>query len=351
MIDIHFYEKSHKLKNQLAQGLVDKNEAFKQFEEYRCKDPVVFNIETTNICNMQCVMCPRTTKMIRPIATMSMKMFKDVTDQLRPWTDIEWENWLDFVRAEYDIHDNEVGENHFFLYVIPKVIVLHGYGEPLLDKHIVERVQYLSDRNIPTYFSCNPCNLTEDIGSRLLEAGLGYIKFSTDSPDDFSVKQIRGEHANFTESYKKILHLLDIKEANGYKTEVVITMLNLVDRPNQLADYQVLYEKFRGKEVYIYFKSQNALWLSGGDTTKNRSIHWNEPCQLPWSSISIASDGSVTACHVDVNNSLTLGNVAHESLYDIWNGVKHYEFRKKHLSLTEQKCTKECDMRIIGEYN
>lgn len=350
MFDIHFYEKTYELKQQLAQGSVDGEEAFKKFEEYRGKKPVVFETETTNMCNMKCVMCPRTTKMTRPITTMPMDMFQKVADQLKPWSNIEWENWQDFVYAKYKVYDDEMSENHFFLFVIPKAVVLHGYGEPLLDKHIVERVQYLTDKNIPTYFSCNSCNLTGDIGERLLEAGVGYLKFSTDSPSDFSVKQIRGRHADFTESYKKILHLLDVKKENGYGTVIVITMLNLVDRPSQQREYRELYKKFEGQDVYIYFKSQNALWLSDGNTSTNKSIHWTEPCQLPWSSLSIACDGSVTACHVDVNNELTLGNVASESLYDIWNGIGHLDFRKKHLSLTEHKCTKECDMKLIGEY-
>ena len=85
--------------------------------------------------------------------TMPMEMFQKVIDQLRPWTAGEWRAWERFVRSKYGISPDGMGENHFFLYIIPKVLVLHGYGEPLLDRYIVERVRYIAEKGIPSYFS------------------------------------------------------------------------------------------------------------------------------------------------------------------------------------------------------
>jgi radical SAM protein with 4Fe4S-binding SPASM domain len=287
--------------------------------------------------------------MTRPVVTMPQEMFKRVADQLKSWRASEWSKWEDFVEKNYKIDRNDMSENHFFLYVIPKVLVLHGYGEPLLDKQIVERVQYLTDRDIPSYFSCNPWNITINLGERLFEAGLNYIKFSTDSSDDFSVKQIRGKQANFSESYRKILQLLDIKKEKGYKTKIVITMLNL-NKPNQKEDYKKLYEKFEGKNVYVYLKSQDQLWYEETGA-KTQSIHWLEPCQFPWSSMTIKSDGSAVQCVEDYNNEIILGNANQNSLIEIWNGEKYRKLREEHFIMKNKiKCTEECDMRLIGEF-
>ena len=38
-------------------------------------------------------------------------------------------------------------------------MVLHGYGEPLLDQNLPGYVEYLAAKGIPTYFSCNPANI------------------------------------------------------------------------------------------------------------------------------------------------------------------------------------------------
>ena len=304
MFDIQFYMDTFKLKQNLDANIVDGMYAFMKFEEYRNMEPVVFNIETTNICNMHCAMCPGPLKMTRPRVTMSQSMFERIVDQLNPWSSRLWNKWETFVEKCYGIKKREQGENHFFLYIVPKVVMLHGYGEPLLDQCIVQRVRYLTEKNIPSYFSCNPWNLSIEKGVELFEAGLDYIKFSTDSSDDFSIQQIRGKQANFSESYKKILTLLDIKEENGYRTEIVITMLDL-NKQNQIEDYNRLCQKFENKNVYLYLKSQDQLWYDETGA-KTRAVHWQEPCQFPWSSMTIKSDGSAVPCVQDYNNEIVL---------------------------------------------
>jgi radical SAM protein with 4Fe4S-binding SPASM domain len=349
MLDIHFYMKAFGLKRQLDAGEVTGEEAFRWFEEWRSPEPVVYNIETTNICNMSCEMCPGPTRMTRPRVTMPMDLFSRVVDQLKPWTATEWAGWERFVEANYSIGPNDMGENHFFLYIIPKVLVLHGYGEPLLDRHIVERVRYVTGKGIPSYFSCNPWNITVDLGQRLFEAGLDYIKFSTDSADDFSIQQIRGKQANFSESYAKICRLLEIKEEQGYCTTVVITMLDL-NKPTQQEDFRKLCDRFHGLNVYIYLKSQDQLWFEETGA-RTRSIHWLEPCQFPWTSMTVKSDGSAVQCVEDYNNEIILGDVSRQSLADIWNGESYRRLREDHLQMrTRIKCTTECDMHLVGEY-
>jgi MoaA/NifB/PqqE/SkfB family radical SAM enzyme len=162
MFDIGFYMRVYELKRQLmCQKLkgADKLELFNKIEELRSPAPVIYNIETTNACNMQCQMCPRTTMMTRKVETMDMAVFENIVDQIKPFADDEIAKWECFTEMKYGIKKNDVSENNFFLYVIPKVIVLHGYGDPLLDKHMPERVKLLTERNIPSYFSCNPANI------------------------------------------------------------------------------------------------------------------------------------------------------------------------------------------------
>ena len=55
MIDINFYQKSFKIKQLLQKGKITSYEAFHYFESFRQLDPVIFNIETTNNCNMKCI--------------------------------------------------------------------------------------------------------------------------------------------------------------------------------------------------------------------------------------------------------------------------------------------------------
>lgn len=350
-MDIYFYMSVYDLKQRILKGeSFSKEFVFKEFESYRRKDPVIYNIETTNACNMRCEMCPRTTMMTRKIMTMESDTFKKIADQIKAYTKEEWEQWQTFVEKKYNIDRNIMSENHFFLHIIPQVIVLHGYGDPLLDKKLPERVKLLTENGIPSYFSCNPANIDVDKNLELFENGLNYIKYSIESVDDFTHKEIRGKASNFTNAYEKIVHLLEMKEKHDYDTEIVITMLDL-KKQNQKKEFKLLEEKFKDLDVYIYLKSQDQQWYQD-KYEGTLSLHWIEFCQFPWSSMTIKSNGESVMCVEDYNNEIILGDAKVDSLFDIWNGDKYLQFRKDHFLLTEGiKCSMACDMKLMGNMN
>lgn len=350
MIDIDFYMKANEMRHQLEKGeRLDKEYVFSKFDEYRNNKPVIYNIETTNACNMRCKMCPRTTMMTRAIETIDEDTFKKIVDQIEPFQEVQWQKWERFVEAEYGIKKTDMSENHFFLYIIPRVIQLHGYGDPLLDKNMPEYLRILSEKNIPTYFSCNPSNINIRKMSRMFENGLNYIKYSIETVDDDLHKKIRGNASNFTKSYNKIVDLLKIKEENKYKTTIIITMLNL-NRTNQMKEYEMLKNAFEGLDVYIYLKSEDQQWYRK-DYHGTNSVHWSEFCKHPWMSMTIKSNGEAVMCMEDFNNEIVLGDAKKDSLYDIWNGDKYKKFRNDHFSLKANiKCVGQCDMKLIGNY-
>lgn len=351
MIDIYFYMKVFELKKKLMAGEKhDAQEIFEELERYRREEPVIYNIETTNLCNMRCEMCPRTTMMTRKIEHLDMDTFTKVVAQIRPWTPKEWEEWQSFVEKNYGYDRNDMSENHFFLHIIPKVVVLHGYGAPLLDKHMPERVKMCTERGIISYFSCNPSNIDIEKNMEMFKNGLGYIKYSIESVDDFLHKKIRGFASDFTNAYQKILKMLELKKNHGYKTVIVITMLNL-KKEYQMEQWEKLKKAFEGKDVYIYLKSQDQQWYENKNEGTD-SIHWTEFCQFPWSSMTVKSNGEAAMCVEDYNNEIILGDTRTESLADIWNGDKYHQLRKDHFLLKKNiKCTEKCDMKLLGNMN
>ena len=260
-----------------------------------------------------------------------------------------WQQWEHFVEREYGIAKNSMSENHFFLYIIPRVIQLHGYGDPLLDRHMAERVALLTSKGFLSYFSCNPANINVDRTVEMFKNGLDYIKYSVESVDDEHHRQIRGEASNFTESYRKIVKLLEIEKANNYKTQIIITMLDL-NQTNQREEFAKLRKAFEGLDVYIYLKSEDQQWYRK-DFHGTGSIHWSEFCKHPWMSMTIKSNGEAAMCMEDFNNEIILGDARKESLYDIWNGEEYQQFRLHHIMGQKGiKCTERCDMKIVGHF-
>ena len=63
MYDINFFKKIISFKKEHNRGKVifrEKQNIEKELEKLRSKSPTIFNIETTNYCNMKCVFCART---------------------------------------------------------------------------------------------------------------------------------------------------------------------------------------------------------------------------------------------------------------------------------------------------
>ncbi len=349
MLDLNFYMKFDELKGKIGTEIKTDEALYAALESIRSENPIVYNIETTNRCNMRCEMCPRTTMMTRPIEDIDRDTFIKVVKEITPHDSALWNRWKEFCEKKYGIAENdEPSENHFFLYVISKVIQLHGYGDPLLDKHMGEYIRILTEAGFPTYFSCNPANINLDRTYEMMDAGLSYIKYSIESVDDNEFKKIRGQAANFTGSYENILKVLDYKHEKGLNTTVVITMLNL-NKKNQKEEFDRLIDAFRDTDTYVYLKSEDCQWYRK-DYHGTESIHWSEPCKHPWMTMTIKSNGAAAMCMEDYNNDIEFGNINNQTLKEIWDGELYKEFRMKHIHCAADiRCKERCDMKLIGQ--
>ena len=210
-------------------------------------------------------------------------------------------------------------------------------------------LRWMTKKGLISYFSCNPANIDLERTKETFANGLGYIKYSIESVDDLRHKEVRGQASNFSESYKNIVQLLDIKAKKAYQTTIVITMLNL-NKPWQQDEFEMLKEKFKDLDVYIYLKSQDQMWYEDNKNS-TASIHWLEFCQFPWSSMTIKSNGEAVECVEDFNNEIILGDAKAESLKSIWNSEKYHQFRRAHFDLQPGiKCSEQCDMKLIGSF-
>ena len=328
------------------------------FQSNISKTPFIFNVETTNYCNMKCVMCQRTTDLNRPLQHMSMQTFDSLVEAMIPIEKDRFNDWQIFVNNHLR-ERSEASENNFYYDFVFNSVTLHGFEEPLLDPLLPERVARLTEKNIPSYFSANPCNIRLDFIKELFKAGLSYIKFAVDSLDDDRANEIRGKHADFNMSYQKILAVLDLKKEMNADTTIVLTMLDFSGYYGPEAETSCFLRLWEGKDVYAYVKTLDNKWLldKKGEVEKrqgkNKSHYVRQYCEFPWTSVTILVDGSVVPCTQDINGTWVFGNINKEPLESIWNNPKFNEFRNMHITGTfpeEFMCHSKCDLNLVAYF-
>ena len=357
MYDIDFFKNTDNLKNKITKGFLKNSDCDNidvELETLRKKFPYIYNLETTNYCNMKCVMCPRTMFMTRKNIWIDDQLFEKIISNVKTHDQKSLEYFWHWVENDYDQKVNEVSENGFYFSVVSRHLVLHGFGEPFLDKKLIQRIELCTKKKIPTYFSCTPATMTVEKAEKAMEAGLGVLKFSLDAMDERKIKEIRGKKADFVDSIEKILKIIDIKKKKNFKTLLVPCMIDLAVEPNDTDMHKKFLEFWSDKDVFAYIKSQDNRYMYENDKDlKNKSHYSKQYCEYPWLSVSIMADGNVVPCTQISNNELVLGNINKNTLEEIWNGKKYQELRKMHITgkfHKGHKCNEKCDMKKLYQY-
>jgi len=357
MFDINFYKKSYPIKRDITQGKLTLSEVKtieRELDTLRNKVPTIFNIETTNYCNMKCVFCARTIYMKRKNIWIDDNLFEKMLDNVYVHKNDNLNDFWEWVEKDAKFDPKEVSENGFYFSVVSRCLILHGYGEPFLDKYLIKRLEACKKKKIPTYFSCTPATMTVEKAVKAMEAGLTVLKFSLDAMDDDNIKSIRGRKANYDESIEKILKLLEIKKERGFKTMLVPCMIAIDNDEKSKNMHQKFLDFWKDKDVFAYIKSQDNRWLfEQNKKLENKSHYAQQYCEFPWTSATVMAEGNVVPCTQISNNEIVLGNVNKKSLEDIWNGEEYQKLRQMHITGNfpkGHKCIEKCDQVKLFEH-
>lgn len=351
MQDIDYYICAWNTKEKILKGEGIDEDISELWEGYISERPTVFQIETTNVCNMKCVMCPRTTRMKRRVGHMGPELYKKIIDQIVPFSPIQrlkYKKFLNLMLSKNKILEED--EDFFHFVISADSLTLHGFGEPLLDPHIVERIKIAKEKGLRTYFSCNPMNTKDALLKDLLEAGLDYIKYSIDGLDENTLARYRGIKVTKQDMYNKINRTLDIIKKDNHGTVVVLTMLEFGGNQEQNNEFM---KDWQDKDVFVYIKHSHNRWLFKDSNTPENTAHYMRTyCEYPFMSLCVLQDGIVTPCPVDYDGTLAMGNANDQTLEEIWNSEKYKKFRKNHIQATLPKdhfCRVQCDAPMLGD--
>jgi radical SAM protein with 4Fe4S-binding SPASM domain len=261
------------------------------------QEPHLHQIEPTNHCPYTCVMCPRSEKMSRKLGFMEMDLYTKVIDEVAGFSEP--------VRS--------------------KEIELFHFGESLLHPKIVDMVGYAADRALPITLSVNAPQLEPGLAAELLRRGAHKIIISLDGTDTESYRRIRGPAADFNTARTNIEALIAIEKELKTEAEIVVRMIHLKENRDQILPFKWEWER-RGIAVDIrtFFP-----WGEPdmADLGEYGTYPPGMPCPFPWQHLVVQWNGDVVPCCRDYNGDNRMGNVADESLVEIWHNELYRQLR------------------------
>lgn len=300
-------------------------------------------IESTTRCNEFCQQCPRTLLTREEDRDLSFENFRYIVDQ--------------FPALER--------------------VVLHGLGEPLLNKELPKMIRYLKERGVYVLFNSNGILLTERRGQELIDAGLDEYRLSMDGTNRESYARIRGVDA-FDKIWRNVRAFIDLQKAQQATKPVVSLWFtamheNIPELPQlvELASNAGIPEIYLQRLVYFeegLAQSKQSLFRRSSreeqeivrqceETCASRGIRFKaagtatplesivretDPrpwsgCNRPYTLTYITSSGNVLSCCFapfghrsakEYREERVLGNIFQQSIAEIWNGDSYNEFRR-----------------------
>ncbi len=258
-----------------------------------CKSkPSFITLELTNICNLNCIMCPRA-KMKRKTGNMQFSLFKNIIDQVK-----------DFV----------------------EVVDLDLYGEFSFNPQWKEMIQYARSAGIFTVLNTNATLMDETLVSNLMDSGLDFLNISFDGASKEVYEKVR-QGANYE---KTLSHIHNFLEKNK-NIHTIIQMIKTTETEAETEKFRRIWsnsgaDAVRIKEYMAFDPDKEEL-----DPCKEKKIKMKaSPCLFLWKNLVVCWDGIVVPCCVDFDKINVLGDACEEKILDIWNGKPMQFLRKKH---------------------
>jgi radical SAM protein with 4Fe4S-binding SPASM domain len=282
--------------------------------------PIRLWIESSLVCNLECVMCPNKDIPNDQKGVMSFELFQKIIDEAKG-----------FVQ---DVN-------------------IHHRGEPLVNPRLPDMIRYAKAAGLMVRFHTNATKMTPDKADEILAAEPDLISISFDGFRKDVYEEVRAG-AVFERTVDHIKGLLAAKRLlNKNKPYIVIERID--------------FERYRGKDQEVVVALEQEFRALGVDEIiVKREYHWvtddsPEPaqektysvCTFPWYAMVICWDGTVTPCPQDFLARMVMGDVSRQSIAEVWNGEEYRALRKnlaEDLSALAQcrKCDRLCRRQVGG---
>jgi radical SAM protein with 4Fe4S-binding SPASM domain len=289
----------------ILQKRIFKNKIKRKVEPF----PTFFQIQTTNLCNGSCLMCPVSSRLKIKPKKMSDKLFKKIINEI----------------IDYDLSFTQIS--------------LYLQNEPLMDEDIFNKyklIKKLSKGQIFTGIVTNGTLFSDKNIKELVDSNIDSVLISLDSVKKETYNKIRQglnfkkvinniekiNNSKFSKKFglKFVLQKENIDELREFKKYwnskgVPVTIALLNNRSGDVINYNSL--SLKKRKIPISLKINNLIANPA-----------NMDCHYPFLNFNILYNGDVIICCNDYNKKIVLGNLNESSIKEIWNSKKYQEIRE-----------------------
>ncbi|HWR98504.1 MAG TPA: radical SAM protein [Candidatus Methanoperedens sp.] len=252
--------------------------------------PKVILLDTVSYCNLRCSMCVHRS-MTRPKGFMAWGLFTKLVDEIaaeRPDARV----WMVF------------------------------FGEALIRKRVAptifDMIAYAKERGLTdVVLNTNAALLDEAAARGLIRAGLDalYVGIDAATPETYARVRVGAEHAV---TVANVLRLLRLKRELGAACPAVF--VQFVEMDENRAEKEAFIDFWRQHEVTVKIRPK-VSWagqIEAPNLVLGNAERW--PCHWAMQTMSVAHDGRVVTCPVDLDARFVAGDATRESLKAIWCG-------------------------------
>ncbi len=259
--------------------------------------PSHLEIESTNLCNLSCIMCPHHI-MMRKQENMSMTIFDKIIEQSK---------------------DNNV-----------MTCYVHMIGEPLLNPNIIDMINRLDSIGICTSISTNGMLLSYSMIKDLLTSKLKELIICLDGINEQTYNKYR-TGGNFNSVVKNIDNCILYKKLHlsQVKTDIVVQFINMKENLDQFKIFAETYNSKLKNLGHIHFKdfSTFAGYIPdfGSFATKKRRFK----CTKLQTHLAIQSNGDFVICCRDFEGFTKVGNINEITIQEVWHSDFYNQYRSE----------------------
>jgi MoaA/NifB/PqqE/SkfB family radical SAM enzyme len=213
---------------------------------------------------------------------------------------------------------------------------VHNYGEPFVDRQLVEKVRYAKSRGIREVgMISNGSLITEPVARGMIEAGLDAINISVDASgrEVFESTRVGLKYDKVIGNIERLVRLRS--EMGRRRPKLILSFV----RQNNSADEQAFIEHWRRIADKIHVTD-----LHNWAGTLNTESDVNYPCYRPWLTFTVLWDGRVSLCCADFDGRTILGDLNTSSISEVWNAEPYMRARRLHLESGGPDICRSCDL-------